>query len=47
MEYSSRMKGYYDIYYLSKHFEFDNKLLAEAMKKTFANRNHTFTKKAI
>lgn len=45
MEYSSRMKDYYDIYYLSKHFEFDNKVLAEAMKKTFANRNHTFTKK--
>lgn len=39
MEYSSRMKDYYDIYYLSKHFEFDNKVLAEAMKKTFANRN--------
>ncbi|MDO4363554.1 MAG: nucleotidyl transferase AbiEii/AbiGii toxin family protein [Clostridia bacterium] len=45
MEYSSRMKDYYDIYYLSKHFEFDDKVLAEAMKKTFANRNHTFTKK--
>lgn len=44
MEYSSRIKDYYDIYYLSKHFEFDNKVLAEAMKKTFANRNHTFTK---
>lgn len=44
MEYSSRMKDYYDIYYLSKRFEFDNKVLSEAMKKTFANRNHSFTK---
>ena len=44
MEYSSRMKDYYDIYYLSNHFEFDNEILAEAMKKTFANRNHRFTK---
>ena len=45
MEFSSRMKDYYDIYYLSNRFEFDNKKLTEAMKKTFANRNHRFTKK--
>ena len=44
MEYSSRMKDYYDIYYLSNHFEFDNEILAEAMRKTFVNRNHSFTK---
>lgn len=43
MEFSSRMKDYYDIYYLSNRFEFDNKKLTEAMKKTFANRNHRFT----
>lgn len=45
MEFSSRMKDYYDIYYLSNRFEFDNKKLTEAMKKTFANRNHRFTNK--
>jgi predicted nucleotidyltransferase component of viral defense system len=43
MEFSSRMKDYYDIYYLATHFEFDNDTLAEAMCKTFENRNHHFT----
>ena len=43
MEFSSRMKDYYDLYYLGNHSEFDNALLAEAMRKTFANRNHHFT----
>ncbi len=43
MEFSSRMKDYYDIYYLATHFEFDIDTLAEAMRKTFANRNHHFT----
>ena len=43
MEFSSRMKDYYDIYYLANKFDFDGALLAEAMTKTFANRNHSFT----
>ncbi len=43
MEFSSRMKDYYDIYYLANKFEFDGKTLTEAMKKTFSNRNRTFT----
>lgn len=43
MEFSSRMKDYYDIYYLATHFEFDSDTLTEAMRKTFANRNHRFT----
>ena len=43
MEFSSRMKDYYDLYYLANHFEFDNAVLAEAMRKTFANRGHHFT----
>lgn len=43
MEFSSRMKDYYDIYYLATHFEFDSDTLAEAMRKTFENRNHHFT----
>lgn len=43
MEFSSRMKDYYDLYYLANHFELDNAVLAEAMRKTFANRGHHFT----
>lgn len=43
MEFSSRMKDYYDIYYLATHFEFDSDTLAEAVRKTFVNRNHHFT----
>ena len=43
MEFSSRMKDYYDIYYLANKFNFDGAILTEALKKTFANRNHTFT----
>ena len=43
MEFSSRMKDYYDIYYLANKFDFDGKTLTEAMKKTFENRGHHFT----
>ncbi len=35
MEFSSRMKDYYDIYYLANKFDFDGKVLSEALKKTF------------
>lgn len=43
MEFSSRMKDYYDIYYLANKFDFDGKALSEALRKTFANREHNFT----
>lgn len=43
MEFSSRMKDYYDIYYLANKFDFNGSLLTEAMKRTFANRDHSFT----
>lgn len=43
MEFSSRMKDYYDIYYLANKFDFDGAILTEALKKTFANREHFFT----
>lgn len=43
MEFSSRMKDYYDIYYLANKFDFDGITLTEALKKTFENRNHNFT----
>lgn len=43
MEFSSRMKDYYDIYYLANKFDFDGKVLTEALKETFENRGHAFT----
>ena len=43
MEFSSRMKDYYDIYYLANKFDFDGATLTEALEKTFENRLHTFT----
>lgn len=43
MEFSSRMKDYYDIYYLANKFDFDGATLTEALKKTFYNRHHKFT----
>ena len=42
MEFSSRMKDYYDIYYLANSFNFEGKVLTEAIKKTFKNRNHNY-----
>ena len=43
MEFSSRMKDYYDIYYLAQKFDFDGATLTEALRKTFENRDHVFT----
>ena len=43
MEFSSRMKDYYDIYYLANKFDFDGTVLKEALRKTFENHEHNFT----
>ena len=43
MEFSSRMKDYYDIYYLANKFDFDGLILTEALRKTFENRGRVFT----
>lgn len=43
MQLSSRMKDYYDLYYIASKFDFDGSVLVEAMRKTFANRGHSFT----
>ena len=43
MEFSSRMKDYYDLYYLANKFDLDGATLTEALKKTFENRGHKFT----
>ena len=37
------MKDYYDLYYISNKFDFDSEVLTEALRKTFANREHHFT----
>ncbi len=42
MELSSRMKDYYDIYYLSQKFNFCGDTLVNAIIKTFENREHIF-----
>ena len=43
MEFYSRMKDYYDIYYISNKFDFDGEMLTEALRQTFSNREHSFT----
>lgn len=43
MEFSSRMKDYYDIYCLANKFDFDGSVLTEALRKTLENRGHTYT----
>ena len=43
MEFSSRMKDYYDLHYLANKFDFNGATLTEALKKTFENRGHKFT----
>ncbi|MCI5724107.1 MAG: nucleotidyl transferase AbiEii/AbiGii toxin family protein [Erysipelotrichaceae bacterium] len=45
MEFSTRMKDYYDLYYLANKFDFSSSILAEALKRTFINRGHYFTAK--
>jgi len=43
MEFSSRMKDYYDILYLSRKFDFEGRILKTAIEQTFKNRNRNFT----
>jgi len=43
MELGSRMKDYYDIYYLSKEFNFNGIILQKAIRETFTNRERVFT----
>ena len=43
MEFSSRMKDYYDLYYLANKFDFDGATLTKALHTTFKNREHHFT----
>ncbi|NLD07929.1 MAG: nucleotidyl transferase AbiEii/AbiGii toxin family protein [Lactobacillus sp.] len=47
MEFSSRMKDYYDLYPLSTFFEINQESLRTALVKTFANRDRNFDKEAL
>lgn len=42
MEFSTRMKDYYDIFFLADKFEFDGATLSDALRETFRNREHEF-----
>lgn len=42
MELSTRMKDYYDIFFLADKFEFDGATLSDALRETFRNREHEF-----
>ena len=39
MEFSSRMKDYYDLYYIANKFNFDGAVLTDALRKTFAKED--------
>ena len=39
MEFSSRMKDYYDLYYIANKFDFDGAVLTDALRKTFAKED--------
>ena len=43
MDFSTRMKDYFDICYLAEHFDFSGSILREALQKTFANRSRAFS----
>lgn len=47
METTSRMKDFFDIYYLSSMFDFSGEVLQEAIKQTAEHREHTLEKEAF
>jgi len=42
MEFSSRMKDYFDIFFIAHRFDFDGQILCNAISKTFKNRNRNY-----
>lgn len=44
---TSRMKDFYDIYYLSNMFDFDGRKLQEAVFETLQNRGTTYSKDSL
>lgn len=47
LEMTSRMKDFYDIYYLSNMFDFDGLKLQEAIKETLQNRGTSYSRKSL
>src|SRR6056297_1595838 len=47
MELNSRMKDYYDIYYLLNNYKFSGEKLKTAIKKTLTNRNRNYSYDSI
>jgi predicted nucleotidyltransferase component of viral defense system len=47
MELTSRMKDFFDIYYLATMFDFECRKLQEAIQQTLENRQTDFTKKSL
>jgi predicted nucleotidyltransferase component of viral defense system len=47
LEMTSRMKDFYDIYYLSNMFDFDGRKLQEAIFETLQNRGTTYSKGSL
>lgn len=47
LEMASRMKDFYDIYYLSKMFDFDGRKLQEAITETLQNRGTTYNRDSL
>lgn len=44
---TSRMKDFYDIYYLSKMFDFDGRKLQEAIAETLQNRGTSYNRDSL
>ena len=47
MEYTGRMKDFYDIYYLAITFDFDGRKLQEAIYETLSNRARKYEKDSV
>lgn len=47
METTSRMKDYFDIYYLASHYDFEGNILKEAIIQTFTNRGTDCTIRSL
>lgn len=47
LEMTSRMKDFYDIYYLSKMFDFDGRKLQEAIAETLQNRGTSYNRDSL
>ena len=47
MEFNSRMKDFYDVYYLSKNYDFEGRKLQEAIFETLDNRGRAYEKDTL